>query len=304
MSFIPLIINTNNLLSNERSLKYFLTQALASALLLFSVIIFIFLSDFPQFIIPPLTYSLLMINSTLLLKRGAAPFHFWFPRVIEGLNWINNLILMTWQKIGPLILISYCFIPNFILIIIVRSVLIGSIGGLNQTSLRKIIAFSSINHLGWIIAAIIYNETLWEVYFIIYSFLSFTIIFIFDTFKLFYINQIFSLFLNSPTIKFFLLISFLSLGGLPPFLGFFPKWIVIQSLTSINFLFIIFLIVCLTLITLYFYIRICYAAFILNNWEIIWNFNKNKKNFKIKIVIRLTFISVTGLLLINLTYLL
>lgn len=302
LSFIPLIINTNNLMSTEASLKYFLTQALASSMLLFSIIMYILITNITIQINLRLDYCNLIINSTLILKIGAAPFHFWFPGVIEGLTWINNLILITWQKIAPLILISYCIYTNFFVIIIILSVLIGSLGGLNQTSLRKIIAFSSINHLGWMLAAILVSENLWRFYFCIYSFLSFTIVYLFNTFKLFHINQAFSIFSNYPIIKFCMFISLLSLGGLPPFLGFMPKWIVIQSLTINNFLFLIIIIVCLTLITLYFYIRICYSAFILNYWETSWNYYFSYNNVNINTSLILSFISITGLILISLIY--
>lgn len=304
LSFIPLIINTNNLISTEASLKYFLTQALASSILLFSIIIYIYISQIEWILENNIinNFSFLIINSTLLLKIGAAPFHFWFPGVIEGLNWTNNLILITWQKIAPLILISYYILSTFFCIIIILSVLFGSLGGLNQTSLRKLIAFSSINHLGWLIAAIISKESLWEIYFLIYRFLSFTIIFIFNSFKLFNINQIFSIQINSSINKICLFITLLSLGGLPPFLGFLPKWLVIQYITMNNFFLVIFLIVCLTLITLYFYIRICYASFIINYWYSSWNTSILYNNFNIKITLILTSGSLFGLILINMFY--
>lgn len=302
MSFIPLIINTNNPLSTEASLKYFLTQALASAILLFSIIIYIFIFNLTYQLPIDINYSLFIINSTLLLKRGAAPFHFWFPRVIEGLTWINNLILITWQKIAPLILISYTIINKFLIIIIIISIFIGSVGGLNQTSLRKIIAFSSINHLGWILAAIISSENLWLIYFLIYSFLSFNLIYIFNSFKLSHINQAFSIFNSFPILKYFLILSLLSLGGLPPFLGFLPKWLVIQSITLNHLFFTITIIVCLTLLTLYYYIRICYSAFILNYWETNWTYNLNFINKNIKLSIFFSFISIFGLILFNLIF--
>jgi NADH-ubiquinone oxidoreductase chain 2 len=70
------MINTNNSMTTEAALKYFLTQALASATLLFSIILFIFIFNF-NFQIPlSINYSIFIINSALLLKRGAAPFHF------------------------------------------------------------------------------------------------------------------------------------------------------------------------------------------------------------------------------------
>lgn len=300
MSFIPLIINTNNLISSEASLKYFLTQALASSVFLFAVILIFILDRINnQFL---LKYRNLLISSALLLKRGAAPFHFWFPGVIEGLTWNNGLILITWQKIAPLMLLSYCLSFNFLCLIIISSILIGSLGGLNQTSLRKLIAFSSINHLGWIIAGIINSETLWFRYFIFYCFLSATIVFLFNSFNLFHVNQIFVLFNNNSLIKFSLFLSFLSLGGLPPFLGFLPKWLIIESLVSINLTFLLTVIVCLTLITLFFYLRICYSAFLLNHNENSWNFNNFYNNKTYLLCLFSSFCSISGLFFVSLFY--
>lgn len=148
------------------------------------------------------------------------------------------------------------------------SVIVGAIGGLNQTSIRKIIAFSSINHLGWIVSAILFNEYLWLIYFLIYSFISIGLILILNQFNLFYINQIFSLYSHSSLLKFSFLISFLSLAGLPPFLGFLPKWLVIQSLVSINQYFLTIVLIIISLITMYFYLRICYSTLILNYTEL------------------------------------
>lgn len=86
-------------------------------------------------------------------------------------------------------------------------------------------------------------------------------------FKISHINQLFSLFFHKKEIKFILFFNLLSLGGLPPFLGFIPKIIVIQLITINNQLFLLTFIVLITLITLYFYIRLCYRAFILNYYE-------------------------------------
>lgn len=300
MSFIPLIIRSKNLFSSESSLKYFLVQALASTILLFAVILFII---FLNIKININAYIFTFISSALLLKTGAAPFHFWFPRVIEGLNWISNIILMTWQKIAPLIVLSFCLNLNLLIFIIILSIIFGGLGGLNQTSLRKLIAFSSINHLGWIIAGIIYNENLWLTYFLFYIFLNLRIVFIFNNLKLFNINQTFKIYNSNLLLKLSLFIVFLSLGGLPPFLGFFPKWLIIETIVYINIFLTLIIILFLTLITLYFYLRISYSSLLINHLTINWNFKINFfiKNYKMILVI--VFISLFGLSLINLIYL-
>nr|YP_010545645.1 NADH dehydrogenase subunit 2 [Chrysops dissectus]UYG48428.1 NADH dehydrogenase subunit 2 [Chrysops dissectus] len=303
LSFIPLMIDTNNLMSTEASLKYFLTQALASSILLFAVIMSMLKFNFISQLNFNYSYSNLIILSSLMLKSGAAPFHFWFPGVMEGLSWTNNLILMTWQKIAPMMLISYIINKNFFIFIIIMSMIIGSLGGLNQTSLRKIMAFSSINHLGWMLAAMISSETLWLFYFLMYSFLSFTIVFLFNVFKLFHINQVFSLFFSSKILKFSLFMNLLSLGGLPPFLGFLPKWLVIQQLSMNYQLMLLIFMTSLTLITLYFYLRISYSAFMLNYTESNWFNNSNLNNFNMMFYSILSFISLFGLFIISMIYL-
>lgn len=238
----------------------------------------------------------------MLIKRGTAPFHFWFPNVIEGLNWINSLILITWQKIAPLILISYLIIKSILFWCILLSIIIGSLGGLNQTSLRKLITFSSINHLGWILISIYSNESLWITYFIFYAFLSFNLVFLFNIFKLFHINQLFSLFIINKYLKFSLFLNLLSLGGLPPFLGFIPKWLTIQYLTFNNQLFIITIIIVITLLTLFFYLRLCYTAFILNYYENNWNYKIYWNNFIINLYLTFSFFSTFGLFIISLIF--
>nr|WKU83726.1 NADH dehydrogenase subunit 2 [Alipumilio avispas] len=300
LSFIPLM-SDNNLMSNEASLKYFLTQVMASSVLLFSIIMFLYQNNFQKMNLTN-NYINMMIMSSLLMKTGAAPFHFWFPTVMEGLNWMNSLILMTWQKIAPLMLISYLNMKLMLFTSIIMSAMIGAIGGLNQTSLRKLMAFSSINHLSWMLMSMYSNESLWMFYFIFYSFMSFNLIFMFNLFKLFHINQLFSLFTFNKNLKFMIFLNLLSLGGLPPFLGFIPKWFTIQFLTINNQLFMMTILIMMSLITLFFYLRLCYSAFMLNFKENNWTFNTYYNNFTMEIFLKFSWISTIGLFMISIIY--
>ena len=157
--------------------------------------------------------------------------------------------------------------------------------------------------MGWIIAGIINNENIWLVYFIFYTFLNLRIIFLFNNFKLFNINQTFKMFNSNKFINISLFVLLLSLGGLPPFFGFIPKWLIIELIVKNNIFVTLAFILILTLITLYFYLRITYAALLLNHVNINWNFKINLpiKNFKTIIVVN--FISLLGLFLINFVYL-
>nr|QNE85596.1 NADH dehydrogenase subunit 2 [Chrysotimus molliculus] len=294
LSFIPLMNDINNLKSSEASLKYFLTQALASSIFLFAIIMYMMKFNFMfQFNLEN-NFSKLIMMLSLLMKSGTAPFHFWFPEVMEGLSWNNVLILMTWQKLAPLMLISY-ILNSIIILIIIITLIVGSLGGLNQTSLRKILSFSSINHLGWMLSAMYLNENIWMMYFMFYSFLSFTIVKMFNMINIFHFNQMFSSFSSSKYMKMIMMINLLSLGGLPPFLGFIPKWIIIQYLSiNLNMMLVVIL-VSMTLITLLFYLRMCFSAFMLNYYEN--NFMiYNSMNFKkLEFYMIFSFLSSCGL---------
>nr|QBF01178.1 NADH dehydrogenase subunit 2 [Stegana euryphylla] len=300
LSFIPLMSDNNNLMSTEASLKYFLVQAMASTVLLFGIVLSLMKNNLSYEI--NLSYITLIILSSLLLKSGAAPFHFWFPNIMEGLSWMNCLLLMTWQKIAPLMLVSHVNIKFLLFMSIILSVIMGSLGGLNQSSLRKLMAFSSINHLGWMLMALNSNESIWLIYFLMYSFLSFTLTFMFNNFKIFHFNQMFSLFFNSKILKFILFMNFLSLGGLPPFLGFLPKWLVIQQLSMENQYFMLSILMMTTLITLFFYLRICYSAFMLNYYENNWLINMQMKTMTYNLYLIMSFFSIFGLSFISILY--
>nr|YP_009476265.1 NADH dehydrogenase subunit 2 [Psilogramma increta]AVM38360.1 NADH dehydrogenase subunit 2 [Psilogramma increta] len=296
LSFIPLISNSNNLFSSEAALKYFLTQSIASMNFLFSILMkMILMKNFEM------NYFIsIMINSSLLMKMGSAPFHFWFPNISEGLSWFNNFILMTWQKITPLILLSYYLNYDYMYLIIIMNVMIGAIGGLNQTSLRKLMSFSSINNLGWMIFSILISENLWIFYFFFYSFLISIMFFLFYILNMFFIDQ---LFINNMNfmIKLNLFINFLSLGGLPPFVGFLPKWIIINFLMMNKFYLLTFIMVMSSLITIYFYIRIIYSSFMFNYFKMKWFKIFLKNNFMIFINL-FSFISVMGMILSTYLY--
>nr|YP_009691874.1 NADH dehydrogenase subunit 2 [Nortia carinicollis]QEG58667.1 NADH dehydrogenase subunit 2 [Nortia carinicollis] len=266
LAMIPLIYNSKNLFSSEAALKYFITQALASGILLFSIILMTNSSEFlPQ---NSNYWLMMMMNSALMTKVGAAPFHSWFPEVLEGMNWMNGLIMLTWQKIAPMVLLMYSVnMTVFFSSIVIFSSTIGSILGLNQISMRKIMAYSSINHIGWMIAALMNSQFTWMIYFLIYSFISVNIIFMLNYFNIFNISQISnSINMNKP-LKIFFMMNFLSLGGVPPFLGFFPKWLVINELVKNNLILVSLILIILALVTLFFYLRLTISTIVISSSE-------------------------------------
>nr|WAU48171.1 NADH dehydrogenase subunit 2 [Abrota ganga] len=291
LSFIPLMTTPNNLLNSEASLKYFLTQSIASINFLFAILLSLFLMKNFYFN----NFFSIIFNSTMFMKMGSIPFHFWFPNVMEGLSWFNCFILMTWQKITPMILLSYYMNLNYMYIVMIFNVMIGAIGSFNQSSLRKLMAFSSINNLGWMLSAMAISENLWLIYFIFYMIFSFIICFMFYIINIFFINQLFFFNMNF-LIKISIMINFFSMGGLPPFLGFFPKWLVINYLLNNNFFIISLIFVLSSLILLFVYIRIIYSSLMFFSFKLKWFKIFIKNNFLILIYF-FNFISLLGMII-------
>nr|YP_009971708.1 NADH dehydrogenase subunit 2 [Thesaurus albertalleni]QNG56418.1 NADH dehydrogenase subunit 2 [Thesaurus albertalleni] len=295
LSIIPLLNNPQNIYPSEAAMKYFITQTLASTILLFSIILI--MNKFENSIFN-LNTLMIMLNSSLLTKMGAAPFHFWFPEVMEGINWLNCFIILTWQKIAPMIILMYNInLIKFFTSIILISAMIGSIMGLNQISLRKIFTFSSISHIGWMISSMLYNQSIWLIYFISYSLINLNLIIIFMKLNIFYMKQLFNSLNNNKLIKFLFMLNFLSIAGIPPFLGFMPKWLTINNLIYNKLFFISFFLIVFTLVSLYFYLRIMFSTLILNSSENSFKFMS--KNFFIYFF---NFINLMGLLTCTLMF--
>nr|YP_009691887.1 NADH dehydrogenase subunit 2 [Pterolophia sp. ZJY-2019]QEG58693.1 NADH dehydrogenase subunit 2 [Pterolophia sp. ZJY-2019] len=295
LSIIPLLKDKKNIFASEAALKYFIAQALASSILLFSIILSF---NLYSYIGSSLTINMILM-SALFIKVGAAPFHAWFPEVMEGLNWINGMIMLTWQKIAPMMMIFFnVHLTNFLFTIIIISSITSGILGLNQISLRKILAYSSINHISWMLASMLNTQTIWMFYFLIYTIISINMILIFNFLSIFNLIQLFSSMTFNKHLKIFFILNFLSLGGLPPFLGFFPKWLVINSLIINQFYLLSVLLIVSTLITLFFYLRITLATLIINTNEILIVKHKTN-NF---LIMTFNFITLSGLLICTLTW--
>lgn len=293
ISFIPLITNNKNILSNESALKYFLIQAIASSsFLLFCLLNSLYSPFFSNLNTVFITNILIIIP--LLLKLGAAPFQSWFVIVIEGLTWLKCLILITWQKLAPLFILFYIAKSKIVVPFCIISLVVGSIGGLNQTSLKKIIAYSSVNHLGWLLRALIINKLLLLIYFTIYFFLNLFTVSNFISINLTTFNQVFCK--NSIHFP----IRLLSLSGLPPFLGFLPKWLVLNQLLLRNIFFLRIIMILTALITTFFYIRLIFRSILISNYSI-------KYTTQILLPLHISnhvFLTITcvGLLIFNLWY--
>nr|UCP07151.1 NADH dehydrogenase subunit 2 [Orthomeria smaragdinum] len=298
MSFLPMMMEKNNLMSKESSLTYFMVQSIASMIMLLAVIMMMLMKE--MIMMNNMSkMSKMMLMMSLMMKSGMSPFHFWMPKVMEGLLWNKCLILMTWQKLIPLMIMSNMIEVNLMnIIVMMLSVLVGSIGGLNQTSLRKIMAYSSINNNGWMLAAMLISEMTWLMYFMLYSILTYMMTMTMNLYKNYHINQI-MLMKEKSIKKLILMLNMLSMSGLPPMMGFIPKWLLIQSASSKFEMMLMLLMMMLTLITMYYYLRISFSLFMMTNIQPKWNLFKSPlMNSKMLMIINI--LSIKGIVMISL----
>nr|AKI84848.1 NADH dehydrogenase subunit 2 [Crocidura beatus] len=280
MAIVPILMKKYSPRSMEAATKYFLTQATASMILMLAIIINLMYSG--QWTIKNMenyTASTL-ITIALVMKLGLAPFHFWVPEVTQGVSLNSGLILLTWQKIAPLTLL-YQIYPsintNLLLLMSLTSIMIGGWGGLNQTQLRKIMAYSSIAHMGWMMAILTYNPNLSLLNLLIYIFMTssmFMLLIFTSTTSTLSLSLTWN---KTPIITIMSLVTLLSLGGLPPLTGFMPKWMIIQELTKNNSVILPTLMAILALLNLFFYMRLTYSTTLtmfptMNNTKLTWQF--------------------------------
>nr|QXU59456.1 NADH dehydrogenase subunit 2 [Zenarchopterus dispar] len=262
LAIIPLMTQHHHPRATEATTKYFLIQSTAAAMLLFSAAMNAWITG--QWNIYELTHPLptVLITTALALKMGLAPLHAWLPEVMQGLDLTTGLILSTWQKIAPMILMLQMqpMNSNILITFGLTSMLIGGWGGLNQTQLRKILAYSSIAHLGWMTLIIQFYPPLTLLTLFLYMIMTLSTFLLLKINKSTNINTLATSWTKTPTLTSLIPLIFLSLGGLPPLTGFTPKWLILQELSKQNLTPIATLAALSALLSLYFYLRISHAT--------------------------------------------
>nr|AHD24883.1 NADH dehydrogenase subunit 2 [Stresemannia bougainvillei]AHD24884.1 NADH dehydrogenase subunit 2 [Stresemannia bougainvillei] len=263
LAILPLISKSHHPRAIEAATKYFLVQAAASALVLFSSMTNAWHTG--QWDITQLTHptSCLILTTAISMKLGLAPFHFWFPEVLQGTSLTTGLLLSTAMKFPPITLLYLTFHslnPSLLTSMAVLSAALGGWMGLNQTQIRKILAFSSISHLGWMAIIISYNPKLTLLNFYLYALMTATVFLTLNTMKVLKLSTLMTAWAKMPTLSTVLVLTLLSLAGLPPLTGFLPKWLIIQELTKQDMALPAMVISLLSLLSLFFYLRLAYCT--------------------------------------------
>nr|ABV22843.1 NADH dehydrogenase subunit 2 [Myrmeciza pelzelni] len=299
LAILPLISKSHHPRAIEATTKYFLVQAAASALLLFSSMTNAWHTG--QWDITQLTHptSCLLLTTAISIKLGLVPFHFWFPEILQGTSLVTGLLLATVLKFPPitlLLLTSSSLNPTLLTLMAIASTALGGWTGLNQTQTRKILAFSSISHLGWMTIVLVYNPKLTLIAFYLYCLMTIPIFLTLNTIKTLKLITMSTAWTKIPSLTAALMLMLLSLAGLPPLTGFLPKWLIIQELTKQEMTPTATIIALLSLLGLFFYLRLAYCATITlppnsTNYMKQWQTNKSTN------MLITTFITVSTMLL-------
>nr|AHY87057.1 NADH dehydrogenase subunit 2 [Enicurus leschenaulti] len=263
LAILPLISKSHHPRAIEAATKYFLVQAAASTLMLFSSMTNAWQTgqwDITQLTCPT---SCLILTTAIAMKLGLVPFHFWFPEVLQGSSLITGLLLSTAMKFPPMTLFfmtSQSLNPTLLTIMAILSAALGGWMGLNQTQTRKILAFSSISHLGWMAIIIIYNPKLTLLSFYLYTLITAAVFLTLNSINTLKLSTLMTTWTKTPALSATLMLALLSLAGLPPLTGFLPKWLIIQELTKQEMAPAATIIALLSLLSLFFYLRLAYCA--------------------------------------------
>nr|AAT37287.1 NADH dehydrogenase subunit 2 [Desmognathus fuscus] len=260
LAIIPIMSKMHHPRSTEAAIKYFLIQSMASALLLFATMLNAWYTGEWTIINMQTQTPLLLLTTALMIKLAVAPFHMWLPDIIQGLDLMTCLILSTWQKLAPMTLmiqVSSEINTTLFMFLGMLSLLIGGWGGLNQTQLRKMMAYSSIAHLGWMMIVMSYSPNLTLLNLLMYLLLTTSMFLMMMKLLSTNINKMASSWMKNLSLTSTMIIILMSLGGLPPLSGFMPKWLILEEIIKQNIPLAVMAAMS-TLLSLFFYLRLSY----------------------------------------------
>nr|AAP84545.1 NADH dehydrogenase subunit 2 [Sceloporus spinosus] len=263
LAIIPMISKQHHPRATEAATKYFLTQAAASAMILFSSTMNAWLTGTWDIMNSPNQMASMLLAMAIAMKLGLVPMHFWLPEVLQGATLKTAMIIATWQKLAPMALLyqtSNNMSTTALLLMGMISATLGGWAGLNQTQTRKIMAYSSITHLGWMAAVTTILPNILLLNLLIYLLMTTSMFYTLALLNSKNIKDLATSWTASPPITAITMLTLLSLGGLPPLTGFMPKWLILEELTTQNLTATAVIMAMSALLSLFFYLRLTYSS--------------------------------------------
>ena len=276
--------NKNNLLSTESGLKYFILSALSSGLLLYGCSLIYGFSGSTNFVQISqninanqytLTFGIVFILVGLAFKISAVPFHMWAPDVYQGSPTPVTLFFAILPKVAALtVLIKILYIPfldlmdkwqMIVIFLSIASMIFGAIAAIGQKNLKRLIAYSSISHMGYTIAGLstgtnegIQSSIIYISIYVIMNLGFFCCLLMLRRDGKYYetVEDMSGLSKNHPILSFSLLLILFSLAGIPPLAGFFAKFYVFMAVIKNEMYFLAITGLLSTVIAAFYYLRI------------------------------------------------
>ncbi|OUX46265.1 MAG: NADH-quinone oxidoreductase subunit N [Candidatus Pelagibacter sp. TMED275] len=282
--YVLAAINTNNVKSSEAGLKYFVLSALSSGLLLYGCSLIYGFSGSTNFDVISSNigseeygniFGIIFILVGLSFKISAVPFHMWAPDVYEGSPTTITLFFSVVPKIAALtVFIRFLYIPfidlfqqwqSIIIFISIASMLLGSFAAIGQTNIKRLIAYSSIGHIGYALAGLAVGTNLGIqssiTYITIYLIMNlgfFSCLLMLKRNDTYYesIDDLSGLSKNHPILSLCLLVQLFSLAGIPPLAGFFAKFYIFIAVIEQSMYFLAIVGLLATVVSAFYYLRI------------------------------------------------
>ena len=276
--------NRNNLLSTESGVKYFVLSALSSGLLLYGCSLIYGFSNSTNFALIAenlnsnnygLTFGIVFILVGLAFKISAVPFHMWAPDVYQGSPTSVTLFFAVLPKIAALtVFIRFLYIPfinmidqwqMIIVFLSIASMLFGAIAAIGQKNLKRLIAYSSIGHMGYALAGLsvgtnegIQSAISYISIYLVMNLAFFSCLFMIRKSENYFenIEDLAGLSKNHPILSISLMIVLFSLAGIPPLAGFFAKFYIFMAVIEQSMYFLAVIGLLSTVIAAYYYLRI------------------------------------------------
>ena len=282
--YVLATFNRDQLKSSEAGLKYFVLSALSSGLLLYGCSLIYGFSGSTNFDLISnqlnstnyvLTFGIVFILVGLAFKISAVPFHMWAPDVYEGSPTSVTLFFTMVPKIAALtVFIRFLYVPflnlidqwqMIIIFLSIASMLFGAIAAIGQTNIKRLIAYSSIGHIGYTLAGLatgsnegIQSSIVYITIYVIMNLAFFSCLLMLKRNNQYYedIDDLSGLSKNHPLLSLSLLVILFSLAGIPPLAGFFAKFYIFTAVLEQSMYFLAIVGLLSTVIAAFYYLRI------------------------------------------------
>ncbi len=293
--YVLAAFNRDNVLSSESGLKYFVLSALSSGLLLYGCSLiygfsgstnFTYIANTSSSIEYGVIFGLVFIIVGLAFKISAVPFHMWAPDVYQGSPTSVTLFFAILPKIAALtVFIRFLYTPfvnlieqwqTIIIFISIASMLFGAVAAIGQQNLKRLIAYSSISHMGYVLAGLttgtnqgIQSSVSYISIYLVMNLAFFSCIFMLKRDDKYYenIEDLSGLSKNHPMLSFSFLIVLFSLAGIPPLAGFFAKFYVFMAVIEQSMFFLAIVGLLATVVAAFYYLRIIKVIYFDNEIE-------------------------------------